>query len=140
MQKNHSYFYMDLVKGNWMQSAPVTSLLVWHLEFMEIFFKLPHHVFNTEELKHIISFIKNFAEDHGILLPGKIPGYKRMDLQLLPTNMSKKLVWTQYTKANEQSNRRLAAYTTFCSLWKKYVPQTIITKPQSECQGYNRRK
>ena len=99
-------------------------------------FFYPLAYWDSKVSKHFVGQIKCSV------LHERIPGYKRMDLQLLPTNMTKKLVWTQYTKANERSDRRLAAYTTFCSLWKKYVPQIIITKPQSDlywvCQQNSR--
>ena len=55
--------------------------------------KLPHDGFTTPELKCIVSFLKNYAEENAILLPGRIPGFKRYDLQLLPTNTTKRSAW-----------------------------------------------
>ena len=45
----------------------------------------PHNGFTTHELIYTVTYIKNYAEANGILLPGRIPGFKRMDIQLLPT-------------------------------------------------------
>lgn len=53
--------------------------------------KLPHNVTSFEEIQRIVKFITNFAEDHAILLPGRIPGYKRDDIKLLPCNVSKQV-------------------------------------------------
>ena len=37
----------------------------------------------------LVPFLHNYAEDHSILLPERIPGYKR-DMQLLPSSTTKK--------------------------------------------------
>ena len=44
-----------------------------------------------EEVKSLLTFISNYAEKHVILLPGRIPGYKRDDIQLLPSSTTKKV-------------------------------------------------
>ena len=94
--------------------------------------RLPHNGFTTEDLKQIVSFIKNYAEAHAILLPGRIPGYKSSDVQLLPTHTTKKEVWMEYVKACDTQCFRLAGYQSFCDIWRKYVPHIIITKPRSD--------
>ena len=53
--------------------------------------KLPHNVLSITDTKNIVRFIQAYAEDHAILLPGQIPGYKRDDIQLLPSNTTKKV-------------------------------------------------
>ena len=94
--------------------------------------QLPHHGFTTQELKCIVTFIKNYAEQHAILLPGRIPGYKRTDLQLLPTYTTKREVWNSYMKACGTLTFRVAGYQSFCDLWRKYVPHILITKPKTD--------
>ena len=44
---------------------------------------------NTADTQRVVQFIQNYAEAHAILLPGRIPGYKRSDLQLLPSSTTK---------------------------------------------------
>ena len=44
--------------------------------------RLPKHALNLEEVKNLVTFLTNYAEKNAILLPGRIPGYKRDDLQL----------------------------------------------------------
>ncbi len=84
--------------------------------------RLPHHGITTEDLKIIVSFLQNYAEQNAILLPGRIPSFKRTDVQLL-TNTTKKGVWNCYVKACATQTFRMA---TFCKLWKCYVPHIII--------------
>ena len=43
--------------------------------------RLPVHALTFDDVSHVVW---NYAEDHAILLPGRIPGYKRSDLQLFP--------------------------------------------------------
>jgi len=46
--------------------------------------RLPHNVTPFETIMSIVQFISNFAEQNVILLPGRIPGYKKEDIKLLP--------------------------------------------------------
>ena len=47
--------------------------------------------FTTHELIHTVTYIKNYEEANGILLPGQIPTYKRTHIQLLPTHTTKQI-------------------------------------------------
>ena len=51
----------------------------------------PHNALTFEEVQNLVKFLRSYAEQHGILLPGRIPGYKRDDLQLLPSSTTKKV-------------------------------------------------
>ena len=52
---------------------------------------LPHNALSFVEVKNIFRFLNNYAETYAVLLPGRIPGYKRDDIQLLPTCTTKKV-------------------------------------------------
>ena len=43
------------------------------------------------DIERIVVFLTNYAEGHAILLPGRIPGHKRDDVQLLPSSTTKKV-------------------------------------------------
>ena len=50
----------------------------------------PPQALSRDELNRVLSFIKNYAEIHAILLPGRIPGVKDYEkVKLLPCNTSK---------------------------------------------------
>ena len=53
--------------------------------------RLPPRAATYEEIVSLMTFLQNYAEANVILLPGRIPGYKRDDLKLLPSNTSKKV-------------------------------------------------
>ena len=93
---------------------------------------LPKHAFSTPEITHVTKFISNFAEANGILLPGRITGYKRMDLQLLPTQMTKRGIWVDYMAATETLTGRTASYRSFCKIWRRYLPHIMMTRPKSD--------
>ena len=58
--------------------------------------RLPANALSFQETKDIIKFLQSYAEDNAILLPGRIPGYKRDDLQLLPSSTTKKVKMTSH--------------------------------------------
>ena len=55
--------------------------------------RLQKHSLKLDEVKTLVTFLSNYAEKNAILLPGRIPGYKRDDLQLLPSNTTKKVLF-----------------------------------------------
>ena len=53
--------------------------------------RLPAHALTYDQQLAIMKYLQNYAEEHAILLPGRIPGYKRDDIKLLPSSCSKKV-------------------------------------------------
>lgn len=51
--------------------------------------RLPHNYVSIEVINNVVKFLQNYAEENAILLPGRIPGYKRDDIKLLPSSCSK---------------------------------------------------
>ena len=91
----------------------------------------PRHVMPC--VWYVVPFITNYAEDHTILLPGRIPGYKRDDIILLPSSTTKKAIWEFYHAAAESdSDVRAVGYSSFCSLWEQLLPHIIVCKPMSD--------
>ena len=97
--------------------------------------RLPYNTISFDDVQLIVSFIRNYAEDHVILLPGRIPGYKRTDLQLLPSCTTKRSVWLLYKEASVQaidSERRSVAYSSFCRIWKQLLPNILPLQPMTD--------
>lgn len=74
-----------------------------------------------EEIQKIIKYVTNYAEDQAILLPGRIPQYKRDDLKLLPSSTSKKvkhgMAWNHW---NEPTNNVFHKASMEAVLWLLY--------------------
>ena len=94
--------------------------------------RMPAKSLSFSDNQRVVTFIVNYAETHAILLPGHIPGYKRDDIQLLPASTTKRAVWMSYTASLESQPHRSVTYSTFCRLWKLFLPQVVITQPRSD--------
>ena len=94
---------------------------------------LPHNTTKLSDIKNVVRYILHYAEDYSVLLPGRIPGYKRDDLQLLPSSTTKRQVWQLYhSTAMEGADTKAVGYSLFCALWKELTPQVIVTRPMSD--------
>ena len=47
--------------------------------------RLPHNALSFDEITSVVKFIENYAKQHAILLPGRIPAYKRGGESIVPT-------------------------------------------------------
>lgn len=65
-----------------------------------------------DDIRRIVRFISNFADDCAMPLPGRIPGFKRADIRVLPTTETKSSVWRKY----KASMRETGAYVLIFSL------------------------
>jgi len=57
---------------------------------------LPHNALTFEDNTNVVTFLHNYAEANAILLLGRIPGYKRDDIVLLPSCTSKRVTTPNY--------------------------------------------
>ena len=55
--------------------------------------RLPKNTLAHETLNRTVTFIKNFATEQGVALPGRVPNFKNLKVQLLPSCESKASVW-----------------------------------------------
>ena len=93
----------------------------------------PKHSLSFQSTEYVVRFLINYAEQHALLLPGRIPGYSRSDIKLLPSSVSKRTVWRTYQQASDdEPNFHGVAYSTFCRLWRTLLPSVIIMKPMSD--------
>jgi len=53
--------------------------------------KHPKHSLSFKRILGILQFIHNYAEQHAVLLPGRIPGFKRDDVKVFPSSDTKKV-------------------------------------------------
>ena len=63
--------------------------------------------FSAEDLMRTVHFIANYAERNGMVIPGRVPGFKSSDprIRLLPSSENKTSIWRTYTKHFEDLNR-----------------------------------
>ncbi|GFR73689.1 kinetochore protein Nuf2-like [Elysia marginata] len=66
-------------------------------------------IYNTKaldpgDLERIVKYIKSFTEDNGLALPGRVPGYHRTGLKLLPSQFTKIKIWRSYKAVCEETD------------------------------------
>ena len=94
--------------------------------------RLPANTVSFADTQRVVEFLQTYAEANAVLLPGRIPGFKRTDVQLLPSSTTKRQVWQQYCiSLDSLTTHHQVAYSTFCSIWRRVVPQIMVTKPMS---------
>ena len=49
-----------------------------------------------EDTKYVVTYIQNHAEVNAVSLPGRVPGYKRDDILLLPSSTTKREIHSIY--------------------------------------------
>ena len=96
--------------------------------------RLPTNSVSYVDKQRVAQFLITHAEASAILLPGRIPGYKRTDVQLLPSSTTKRQVWLQYCSSLQSLSEphHQVAYSTFCTIWRQLVPQIQVMKPMSD--------
>ena len=72
------------------------------------------------------------TEANAMVLPGRIPGYKSCDIQLLPSSTTKNRVWELYQEAAGVQSMRPVGYSTFTRLWRELLPHVVVMKPMSD--------
>ena len=101
--------------------------------------RLPSNTLSVSSVEYVVRFLLNYSDQHGLLLPGRIPGCSRSDIKLLPSSSSKRSLWRVYNhSADSTVDVQAVSYSTFCTLWRSLLPAIIIMKPMTdlcwECQ------
>ena len=60
--------------------------------------RLPSSACSAETVEQVIKFIGNPAKEQALLLPGHVPGFKPIDVTLLPSNLTKQGLWKSIPK------------------------------------------
>ena len=99
------------------------------------------HSLSYDEIKDVVQFITNYAADHAMVLPGRVPGFRRDDIKLLPSSHTKKAVYCTYMDSMKDTGKRIVRESSFRSLWQQLVPFVVSAKPMTDlcwtCQKNN---
>ena len=98
---------------------------------------------SAETVEQVVKFILNTAEEQALLLPGRVPGFKRIDVKLLPSYLTKHGLWRTYTNICVGTGKPSMGYSKFCDLWNQLCPFIVIMRPATNlcwtCQKNNNR-
>jgi len=103
--------------------------------------KAPSNSHSFETRRHVKEFIENYANDHGVSLPGRIPGHRDESITLISSAESKRSVWKFYSDSCLKSLLKPVCYSLFVELWNEVIPWVVIAKPATDlcwkCQQNN---
>ena len=55
---------------------------------------------SLSSVEFVVRFLINHTDLNGLLLPGRVPGYSRSDIKLLPSSVSKRVIWRVYDEGS----------------------------------------
>lgn len=94
--------------------------------------KMPVRTCSMDTLQHVITFLDNYAEEHAVALPGRVPGFKRSDIKLLPSSATKASIHRLYEQSAESAGLPVVSYSKFVTMWNELRPLVRITKPMTD--------
>lgn len=94
----------------------------------------PPNVTSLEMCGEIVNFLRNFAEDHALFMPGRT-AKKFSIVKLLPSQETKKSVYEKYKNACEVKKCAAVSYYIFRRIWNACCLDIVIQLPRSDlCQ------
>ena len=132
-------FLMDINKGK------LNNLKKWYLEHSLVPRKKcsggrQKIALSMKNIRCETQFIINFADQHSLILPGCIPGFKCSDERILPSCETKASIWRLY-KSSAIKDQCIVKLSTFRKLWKQLLPFIVKGKLMSDlcwvCQCNN---
>lgn len=84
------------------------------------------------DIGNIQHFITNYAEEHGVQLPGRVPGFHRADITLLPSSCTKSQVHRDFVATADLMGLRSVSQSTFFRIWKELLPFVVVCKPMTD--------
>ena len=98
----------------------------------------PWHAATYADKEKAIAFIKNYADIHAMPLPGRLPKHQDYKVMLLPSSVTKKKVYNEYSFLSQEVHSpvgtpvRIFGYREFCRLWAEVVPYISVILPSSD--------
>lgn len=80
--------------------------------------RLPSNTLPQRVTENVHNFLTNYVEENAIVLPGRIPGFKRDDVKVLSSNETKTSVWRVYNDTCKASGEQAVCYSKFADMWQ----------------------
>jgi len=96
--------------------------------------RLPANTTTKDVIDQTVAFLGNHGTQHGLCLPGRIPGHRFTDnkIVMLPSHHSKSYVHRKYEEACKSCNAKPVSSKVFSELWQQFVPYMISINPRSD--------
>ncbi len=90
---------------------------------------LPSRTTSFETTKAVVQFIRNYSEDHGLFMPGRLANYKTI-VKLLPSQDSKISVYKKYEAAEGENPR--VTLPVFYRIWRECCNDVLVQLPRTD--------
>ena len=101
--------------------------------------RLPSSALSIETVEQVVKLIRNVAEEQALLLPGLVPGFKGIDIKLLPSNLTKHGLWKTYVDICMSTGQVSVGYSKFYDLWNQLCPFILFMRPATDlCWTYQK--
>ena len=87
--------------------------------------KKPSHSLKYEDIRLVVQFISNFADEFGLPYPAALRGRDDVPPIYIPSDMTRKVIHGKYIESCP--NDRRVHYSTFCNIWNQCLPHIRIT-------------
>ena len=94
--------------------------------------RAPPNSHSFETRKTVKSFIENYADNHGVILPGRILGYRDQSIVLLSSAETKLNVYGFYKEYCNVSDMVAVSSSFHYDLWQELLPWIVIAKPATD--------
>lgn len=91
----------------------------------------PKHSISQEDAEHVIFFIRNYAEDAALFMPGRLANQRNI-VKLLPSSDTKQNLFLKYKQAAEESNKRALGLSSFKNVWNHFCSDVVIMRPRTD--------
>ncbi|XP_078328084.1 uncharacterized protein LOC144623518 [Crassostrea virginica] len=89
-----------------------------------------HHSLKYEDIRLVVQFISNFADEFGLPQPAALRGRDDVPPIYIPSDMTTKDIHGKYIESCP--NDRHVHYSTFCNIWNQCLPHIRIAKPRDD--------
>ena len=100
----------------------------------------PKHAIKYEDVLRIVTYIKNYADEHGLPQPAAPRGIDNIPCVYLPSNTTKVDMHKTYMASMAQE--RALKITSFKDIWRMCLPHIRISKPREDvcatCEKHRR--
>ena len=84
------------------------------------------HTVSFERTKHVTFFIRNYAQEHALFLPGRQNNHFNASVKLLPTSCTKKQIYDRYVECCASQKYKPVSLVTFRTLWRELCNDIVI--------------
>ena len=103
--------------------------------------RLPANTTPFDSTNHVTSFIKGYARDNALPLPGRVQGHREDTCLVISSSETKKEIWVLYSDANQEAGFSPVGYSLFLELWNTLLPWIVVAKPSTDlcwtCQKFS---